>query len=65
MTRRLYAYGYRRDHIGPLLRLLEWVIRLPPELETEYRLAARQLEQDHGMSYVTIAERHGIAVGLE
>ncbi|CAM5202822.1 hypothetical protein CDEN61S_00079 [Castellaniella denitrificans] len=58
LTRRLYGYGYTRDGIGPLLRLVEWMLRLPADLETDYFLAARRLEQEHEMSYVTIAERH-------
>ncbi len=64
LTRRLYGYGYTRDQIGALLRLVEWIIHLPPALETDYLQAARQLEQEHTMSYVTIAERHGLAKGL-
>ncbi len=44
---------------------VEWVIGLPLELEAEYHLAARQLEQEHKMSYVTIAERYGMAKGEE
>jgi hypothetical protein len=63
LTRRLYGYGYPRDQIGALLRLVEWIIHLPPAQETDYLQAARQLEQEHTMSYVTIAERHGIAKG--
>ena len=63
MSRRLYHYGYARDRIGALLRLVEWIIHLPSSLETDYLRAARQLEQEHEMSYVTIAERHGIAKG--
>lgn len=63
LTRRLYGYGYTRDQIGALLRLVEWIIHLPPALETDHLQAARQLEQEHTMSYVTIAERHGIAKG--
>jgi hypothetical protein len=63
LTRRLYGYGYARDRIGPLLRLVESMVRLPSALESDYLLAARQLEQEHEMSYVTIAERHGIAKG--
>jgi hypothetical protein len=57
LTRRLYGYGYTRDRIGALLRLVESMVRLPTTLETDYFLAARQLEQEHEMSYVTIAER--------
>ncbi|CAM3805469.1 DUF4351 domain-containing protein [Castellaniella denitrificans] len=63
LTRRLYGYGYTRDGIGPLLRLVEWMLRLPADLETDYFLAAQRLEQEHEMSYVTIAERHGMIRG--
>ncbi|MGB3274662.1 MAG: DUF4351 domain-containing protein [Castellaniella sp.] len=63
LTRRLYGYGYKREQIGPLLRWVESVVRLPPELETEYLQVAKELEREHEMSYVTIAERHGLARG--
>ena len=57
LHRRLYRYGYTRDQIGQLLRLVEWIIRLPPALESEYLESAQRVEQEHQMSYVTIAER--------
>ncbi|MGB3274660.1 MAG: hypothetical protein WBA82_00550 [Castellaniella sp.] len=44
LTRRLYGYGYKREQIGPLLRWVESMVRLPPELETEYLLVAKALE---------------------
>ncbi|MFT0531239.1 DUF4351 domain-containing protein [Castellaniella hirudinis] len=69
LVRRLYGYGYDRDRIGQLVRLVEWVVRLPTDLETDYLQAARQLEQEHEMSYVTIAERvytqQGLKMGIE
>ncbi|WP_322995663.1 DUF4351 domain-containing protein [Castellaniella sp.] len=69
LVRRLYSYGYSQPQIGQLLRLLEWVVRLPPDLETDYLQEAQQLEQEYEMSYVTIAERvytqKGIEQGLE
>ncbi|MFT0533916.1 DUF4351 domain-containing protein [Castellaniella hirudinis] len=69
LMRRLYGYGYDRDRIGQLVRLVEWVVRLPTDLETDYLQAARQLAQEHEMSYVTIAERvytqQGLKMGIE
>lgn len=63
LVRRLYSYGQLQ--IGQLLRLLEWVVRLPPDLETDDLQAARQLEQEYEMSYVTIAERVYTQKGIE
>lgn len=69
LVRRLYSYGYSKHQAGQLLRLVEWVLRLPPDLETDYLEAAQQLEQEYEMSYVTIAERvytqKGIEQGIE
>ncbi|MGB3425462.1 MAG: DUF4351 domain-containing protein [Castellaniella sp.] len=63
LTRRLYGYGYKKEQIGPLLRWVESIVRLPTVLEAEYLPLAKALEQEHEMSYVTIAERHGLARG--
>ena len=63
LHRRLYGYGYTRDQIHALLRLVEGMLTLPPDLETAYLQAVEQIAQEHQMAYVTIAERHGIAKG--
>lgn len=65
LVRMLYGYGYDRDRIQPLLRLIEWMLRLPEDLEPVYLAAVGHLEQERKMSYVTIAERLGMKRGLE
>lgn len=65
LVRRLYGYGHDRDQVARLLRLVEWMISLPPGLETDYLQAVQRLEQERKMSYVTIAERYGIKKGME
>ncbi len=65
LVRLLYGYGYDREHIQPLLRLIEWMLRLPAQQEPAYLAAVERLEQERKMSYVMIAERRGIAKGLE
>lgn len=65
LVRRLYSYGYGRDAVQQLLRLIEWMMRLPVELEPVYFRAVEQLEQEKRMSYVTIAERLGMQRGLD
>ncbi|CDM22484.1 hypothetical protein BN940_18321 [Castellaniella defragrans 65Phen] len=61
----LYGYGYGHEQIQPLLRLIEWMLRLPKDLEPVYLAAVERLERERKMSYVMIAERRGIAKGLE
>jgi len=63
LVRALYGYGYAQDTIRTLLRLVEWVVQLPTELEQDYIQVMEQLEQEHDMGYVTIAERLGMQKG--
>ncbi len=69
LVRMLYGYGYGHEQIQPLLRLIEWMLRLPKDLEPVYLAAVERLEQERKMSYVTIAERlytqRGLEQGLE
>ncbi|WP_052355472.1 DUF4351 domain-containing protein [Castellaniella defragrans] len=65
LVRMLYGYGYGHEQIQPLLRLIEWMLRLPKDLEPVYLAAVERLERERKMSYVMIAERRGIAKGLE
>ncbi len=65
LVRILYGYGYDRTQIQPLLRLIEWMLRLPKDLEPVYLAAVERLEQERKMSYVTIAERIYTQRGVE
>ena len=65
LVRLLYGYGYDREHIQPLLRLIEWMLRLPAQQEPAYLAAVERLEQERKMSYVTIAERLYTQRGVE
>jgi len=64
LHRRLYGYGYARKLIGQLLRLVEGMMTLPPRLAEAYLQAAKQIEQEHDMAYVTIAERFYTQQGM-
>ena len=65
LVRALYGYGYAQDTIRTLLRLVEWMVQLPAELERDYIQVMEQLEQENDMGYVTIAERLGMQKGRE
>jgi hypothetical protein len=59
LTRRLYDHGYRREDILELYRLIDWLMRLPEDLEKEFRRELHDYEQERVMPYVTSIERLG------
>ncbi len=63
LMRRLAGYGYARDDIDALVRLVDWMIALPEALEPDYMRASEALEQEHAMTYITTPERVGLRRG--
>jgi len=63
LMRRLAGYGYARDDIDALVRLVDWMIALPEALEPDYMRALEALEQEHAMTYITTPERVGLRRG--
>jgi hypothetical protein len=46
--------------VGQVLRLVDWLMELPAELESSYERELSQLEEERRMPYVTTFERHGM-----
>jgi hypothetical protein len=65
LTRRLYTLGYERQEIVDLYHFIDWIVKLPPEMELAVWQQIRQFEQEGHMEYITTAERIGHAQGLE
>ncbi|MFP4184439.1 MAG: hypothetical protein ACLFRW_07655 [Halorhodospira sp.] len=65
LTRRLLDQGYSRDDTLQLLRLLDWFLQLPENLEAEYHAELHELEEAYKMPYVTSFERAGEERGLQ
>ena len=63
LTRRLYGLGYSREQIVSLYRFLDWLLRLPPDLDRQVWRTIRQYEEEQQMTYITTAERIGIEQG--
>ena len=59
LTRRLYQRGYDRERIVQLYRFIDWLLRLPPELEDEAWRQIEVFEEEQRMPYITTAERIG------
>jgi len=65
LTRRLLDQGYRRADTLELLRLMDWLLQLPPELEAAYKEQVYALAEERKMPYVTSFEREGLKKGRQ
>ncbi len=65
LVRRLYAGCYERQDAEDLLLFIDWLLWLPPELETRLDQEIERLEAETKMQYVTSWERRGIEKGMK
>jgi hypothetical protein len=64
LTRRLYQRGYDRAAIERLYRFIDWLLRLPDDLETATWLEIKAIQEEQEMTYITTAERYGREAGM-
>ncbi|CAM5220838.1 hypothetical protein CDEF62S_04546 [Castellaniella defragrans] len=57
LVKRLKTYGYDDEEIRRVYRLVDWMIRLPEDLEPAYLQAIETLTEDEKMTYLTTSER--------
>ncbi|MGB6104385.1 MAG: hypothetical protein WBF88_11135 [Pusillimonas sp.] len=55
--RHLKHWGFGRDNIQQMVRIIDAMVSLPPELEPAFEQAIHQLEEETQMTYVTSVER--------
>ena len=65
LTKRLYEKGYQKEDIIKLFRFIDWVMKLPKELEDSFWDQVTEYEEDKKMPYITSVERRGIEKGKE
>jgi len=65
LIRFLYRRDYTREQILAWFRVLDWMLRLPEDLDREFREELIAFEEETQMPYVTSVERIGIQKGLE
>ena len=65
LIRFLYARDYTREQVLAWFRLLDWMLRLPEDLELEFREELIAFEEERQMPYVTSVERIGIQKGRQ
>ena len=61
----LYQRGCKKEDILELMRFIDWVMRLPEELERRFDEAVFDYEEEQRMQYVTSFERYGIKKGRQ
>ncbi len=65
LVRHLYKADHERQDVLELLRFIDWVLRLPLELEQRFDEDMERFEAETKMRYVTTWERKGIEKGIE
>jgi flagellar biosynthesis/type III secretory pathway protein FliH len=65
LVRLLYRQGWDKQRILDLFAVLDWMMRLPEELEQKLWLEIETIEGENKMRYVTSVERHAIKRGME
>ena len=63
LVRQLYESGYNQSDVLNLFRFLDWLLKLPKALESEFWQELRIYEEERSMPYVTSVERIGIEKG--
>jgi hypothetical protein len=65
LIRRLYERGYSREQVIGLFRFIDWVLRLPTELDRAVWRQIQEEQEARGMPYVTSFERLAREEGRE
>ncbi|QEP43159.1 hypothetical protein D5085_08565 [Ectothiorhodospiraceae bacterium BW-2] len=65
LIRLLYQRRYSRDQILELFKLIDWMIRLPDNLEIQFKQIVDQIEQEQQMAYITSVERIAMQEGRQ
>ena len=65
LVRLLFERGYDREQIRNLFRFIEWMMALPQEIQQEFKIEVKRLEEDKKMPFITSFERDGIEQGLK
>lgn len=65
LMRTLLCKGWSSDKIRPLLKVLDWMLHLPEELDKQLWQDIQETEGETAMAYVTSIERIGIEKGVQ
>ena len=60
LVRGLYERGFRKEDVRQLLRLIDWLVELPPRLQADFQQEVDEYVEEQKMPYVTSFEREGM-----
>ncbi|NER34124.1 MAG: transposase [Oscillatoria sp. SIO1A7] len=63
LVRLLFERGYDREQIRNLFRFIEWMMALPQEIQQQFKIEVKRLEDEKKMPFITSFERDGIQQG--
>jgi predicted transposase YdaD len=61
----LYRRGFERQQVVDLFRVIDWMMRLPKDLQTQLRQDLNTLEEESKMVYITSIEQLAIEEGMQ
>lgn len=65
LVRSLYRRDWDRQRIINLFKIIDWMMRLPPDLATQFRHNLASLEKEINMPYVSSVERLASEEGFQ
>ncbi len=64
VVKSLYRRGYNRAEIRELFRIIDWMMTLPKDMDSEFLQDIKRFEEENNMQYVTSIERLAREEGL-
>ena len=65
LTKLLYERDWSKQRIIDLYRVIDWIMRLPQQLDVRLREGILQLERRNAMTYLSSIERIGMEIGMQ
>ncbi|MBF0135967.1 MAG: DUF4351 domain-containing protein [Magnetococcales bacterium] len=65
LVRSLYKRGFGRQQVIDIFRFIDWVLRLPEEIDKRFRHEMLNFEENQKMPYISSVERIGMEIGRQ
>ncbi len=62
---RLYDLGMKRETIAALFQFIEWIMKLPEEMDNQLIDEMYKIEEDKGVSIISLMEKKGYEKGIK